>query len=248
MKALILAAGYAKRLYPITKDFPKPLLSVGQRPIINYIVDKLEVLDSVDEIAVITNSKFFQYFKKWAKTLRSSKPISLIDDLTRSHADKRGAIGDLYFAIQKKRLKDDLLVIGGDNLFDGKLEDFLSFARIHKRHPLIGIFNIRSRKLAKGYGVVKLNRKKILVDFQEKPRRPKSALVAMCLYYFPKEKLNRIREYMIDKKADKHKHDATGFYINWLMQKESVFGFVFSGRWYDIGHHDFYRQARHNFA
>src|SRR3989338_6754204 len=129
MKALILAAGYATRLYPLTKEYPKPLLEVGKRPIINYIIDKLEALDDIDEILVVTNSKFFPKFKKWLSRLRNKKHISLVDDLTKSHSDRRGAIGDMNFVINKKHLKDDLLVMGGDNLFSGGLKEFLSFIK-----------------------------------------------------------------------------------------------------------------------
>jgi len=244
MKALILAAGYATRLYPLTKEYPKPLLKVGRHPIINYILDKLETLEDVDEIIVVTNSKFISQFRQWAKGIRTHKHISLVDDLTYDHSDRRGAIGDMNFAIDKIHIKDDLLVIGGDNLFDGDIGDFLSFARTNKPHPVIGVYNLKDKKQAKNYGVIKLDRKNKVIDFQEKPLKPKSRLVAMCLYYFPKEKLELIKEYL-NTKTDKH--DATGFYINWLIKKESVYGFLFFGRWYDIGHHQFYNEAKEKF-
>ena len=245
MKALILAAGYATRLYPLTKEYPKPLLTVGQRPIIDYIIDKLQNLDDVDEIIVVTNSKFISIFRKWQASLRIQKRISLVDDLTRSHSDRLGAIGDVNFVINKKRIKDDLLIIGGDNLFDGDLEDFLLFSKANKGKPVIGAYNIKDIHEAKKYGVIKLNSKFKVIDFKEKPANPKSTLVAMCLYYFPKEKLKLIKEYLNTKT---NKHDATGFYIDWLRKEEKVFGFVFNGRWYDIGHHKFYHEAKEKFS
>jgi len=240
MKALILAAGYATRLYPLTKKYPKPLLKVGQRPIINYIIDKLESLDDIDEIIVVTNSKFISRFKKWKASLRVQKRISLIDDLTKDYSDRRGAIGDMNFVINKKRIGEDLLVIGGDNLFDGNLEEFLSFAKANKKHAVIGAYNIKDKDQAKKYGVIKLDSKFKVVDFQEKPHRPNSTVVAMCLYFFPKEKLKRIKEYL---SSETDKHDATGFYIDWLRKKEPVYGFVFQGSWYDIGHPELYKEA-----
>ncbi|RKY31984.1 MAG: nucleotidyltransferase family protein [Candidatus Omnitrophota bacterium] len=244
MKALILAAGYAKRLYPLTKDFPKPLLRVAKKPIINYITEELERISTVSEIIVITNSKFLPHFKKWKKHFHFSKPVTLIDDLTRSNSTRRGAIGDMAFAIKKKKICHDLLVIGGDNIFDVSLNDFLSFARRKKPHPTIGIYKLKNIKQARNYGVVRIDRKKRLIGFQEKPANPWSSLVAMCLYFFPKEKLRLIGEYA----AIKHdKHDATGFYISWLMKKETVYGFIFKKNWYDIGHHDTYEQARRIF-
>ncbi len=240
MKALILAAGYATRLYPLTKEYPKPLLKVGKRPIINYIIDKLEALDEIDEIFVVTNSKFMPQFEKWRVRLRSKKQISLIDDLTKSLSDRRGAIGDMNFAINKKRLKDDLLVMGADNLFNCNLKEFLSFVK-GNASPVIGAYNIKDTRQAKKYGVIKLNKENKLVDFKEKPKNPKSTLIAMCLYYFPKEKLRLIKEYVNGKT---YKCDATGFYIDWLRKRVPVYGFVFDGFWYDIGDHKVYREAK----
>jgi glucose-1-phosphate thymidylyltransferase len=239
MKALVLAAGYATRLYPLTIEYPKPLLKVGDRPIINYILEKLERIAALDEIFVVTNTKFIVRFRQWAKEVTSPKRITVIDDLTRDYKHRRGAIGDMIFAIRKKRINDDLLVIGGDNIFDGTLDRFLRFAGAHRPHPLIGVFNIRSKQKARHYGVVKLDKKKRLILFEEKPARPHSALVAMCLYYFPKGSLNLIDEYA--RTVDKH--DATGFYIDWLSKRTTVLGFVFHGRWYDIGLPKIYKEA-----
>jgi glucose-1-phosphate thymidylyltransferase len=245
MKALILAAGYATRLYPLTKEFPKPLLLVSSRPIIDYIIDKLVAIDDIDEIIVVTNSKFIPRFKKWSGSLKIGKRLSLIDDLTKKYADRRGAIGDMDFAINKKRIKDELLVIGGDNLFDGGIEGFLAFARSRRHYPAIGVYDINGTREAKKYGVVRLDGKSRVIDFQEKPAKPKSTLVAMCLYYFPKDKLNFIKEYL---RSKTDKHDATGYYIDWLRKKAPVFGFIFGGRWYDIGDHKFYSEARNEFS
>jgi len=243
MKALILAAGYATRLYPLTKEYPKSLLEVGKRPIINYIIDKLEVLDDIDEIIVVTNSKFMLQFKKWLGGLKSRKHISLVDDLTKSNSDRRGAVGDMNFVINKKRLKGNLLVMGGDNLFNEGLNEFLSFVK-RKSCPVIGAYNIKDIRQAKKYGVIKLGRRNKVIDFKEKPENPESTLIAMCLYYFPKGRLRLIKEYL-NSKTDKH--DATGFYIDWLRKKVTVYGFVFDGFWYDIGDHKFYKEAKQRF-
>jgi len=245
MKALILAAGYATRMYPLTKEFPKPLLKVGHRPMIDYIVDKLQDIPEVDEILVVTNSKFISNFREWAKLCKSSKPISLVDDLTSTLDDRRGAIGDMDFAVQQSQLKDDLLVIGGDNLFDGSLGDFVSFAKSKNLCPAIGVYDIKSLETARKYGVVGVDADSRVIDFEEKPSEPKSSLVAMCLYYFPKEELGLIGEYL---KSKTNKHDATGFYIDWLSKKISMYAYTFSGRWYDIGHRDFYDEANKKFA
>lgn len=245
MKALILAAGYATRLYPLTKKFPKPLLSVAGRPLIDHIVEKLDALEEIDEVVVVTNSKFFPRFKKWARLAQTRKRLSIVDDLTRTEETKRGAIGDMYFAIRKRRIREDLLVIGGDNLFSGGLGGFLSFVHRHPGIPVIGAYDIRKKSEASSYGVIKKDRRWRIADFQEKPARPLSTLVAMCLYYFPQQKLALIGRYLKQKASKK---DATGFYIDWLRRHTQVCVFVFKGRWFDIGHHKFYRQAQGAFT
>lgn len=244
MKALILAAGYATRLYPLTKEHPKSLLKVGRRPIIDYIIDKLCLIQDIDEIIVVTNSKFISVFRNWADQTKSSRKITLVDDLTKKHADRRGAIGDMNFVIEDRHIEDDLLIVGGDNLFDGQLHEFLSFAKRKSPGPVIGVYDIKNKEQATKYGVIRMDEDNRIIDFQEKPKIPKSTLIAMCLYYFAKEKLALIKEYL-DTKTDKH--DATGFYIDWLSKKEKVYGFVFSGKWYDIGHYEFYQEANKTF-
>jgi len=244
MKALILAAGYATRLYPLTKEYPKPLLLVKDRPIINYIVDKLGKLGDIDEIIVVTNSKFISHFKKWAKGIHTKKRLSLVDDCTKTNDDKLGAVGDINFTLQKKRIKDDLLVIGGDNLFDGNLGEFLKFGRKMGSSPVIGVYDLGSKKEAGKYGVTKIDKDNRVVNFQEKPKKPQSTLVAMCLYYFPGASLRFLKEYM---DTNSYKSDATGFYIDWLSKNTDVYAFNFSGTWYDIGDRGFYDKAKKQF-
>lgn len=244
MKALVLAAGYATRLYPLTREYPKPLLHVGKRSIIDYIIEKLARLDEIDEIIVVTNSKFISRFRGWAKRLKIRKRLTLVDDLTKGLTDRRGAIGDMQFAIKKKRVKEDLLVIGGDNLFDGSLKKFLRFAKANRPYPVIGVYDIKNKEKAKKYGVVKVDKENKVIDFKEKPKVPISSLVAMCLYYFPKEDLKLIEEYLGRKKE---KYDATGLYIDWLRKRLPVYAFVFGGRWYDIGDFNFYNEAIEKF-
>jgi len=245
MKAVILAAGYATRLYPLTKMYPKPLLKVKQRPIIDYIIDKLEGLDGLDEILVVSNNKFFRRFEAWQRRHPQKQKIRVVNDLTCSNTDRLGAIGDADFVITKRRLSCDVLVIGGDNIFDGDLKAFLAFARSKKKSPVIGAYDIGRLIDARHYGVLKTDARQRVVDFQEKPARPTSRLVAMCLYYFPAQKLRLIKEYM---RAKDTRRDATGLYIDWLRKKVAVYAFVFGGRWYDIGDHEFYRKAQTSFV
>jgi glucose-1-phosphate thymidylyltransferase len=245
MKALILAAGYATRLYPITKEYPKALLKVRNRPIIDYIFSKLEAIAAIDEIVVVTNAKFFPDFKVWQSASCKKKRLSIVNDLTRGNDTRLGAVGDIDFVLRKKRMKEDLLVVGGDNLFDGDLSEFICAASSNRDYPHIGVYDIKDIASASSYGVIKLDKKNRVIDFKEKPARPNSTLVAMCLYYFPKEKLGLIGEYLAQKG---NKSDATGFYIDWLRKKCQVYGFVFKGRWFDIGDHKFYNKAKVSFG
>lgn len=245
MKALILAAGYATRLYPLTKKYPKPLLEVKGRPIIDYIVDKLEAVSEIDEIYIVTNSKFIGVFRKWAKSVKTSKKITLVNDLTKSNQDRLGAIGDINFVIRKLKLRDNLLVVGGDNLFSGSLKGFLKFSVENGRHVSIGLYRLKNQKDASRYGVVKLDARKAVISFEEKPAKPQSRIVAMCLYYIPKGRLTLVRQYMQNKKI---KTDATGSYIAWLKDKVDVYGYVFKGNWFDIGDYKYLNAAKKNFA
>jgi glucose-1-phosphate thymidylyltransferase len=244
MKVLILAAGYATRLYPLTRTFPKALLKVDNKSIIEHIIDKVNRVELVDEIIIVTNNKFIKVFKNWKRKLGKEKPLTLVNDLTRANETRRGAIGDLNFAINKRKIKDDLLVIGGDNLFDGRLEDFLTFARFRKKSPVIGVYGLKNKSHANKYGVIKLDKSNRVADFQEKPDKPRSNLVGMCLYYFPKDRLGLIQEYLNKKKLLR---DATGYYIDWLRRRVTVYGFVFKGSWFDIGDHKYYQEAKKSF-
>jgi len=244
VKALILAAGYATRLYPLTKEYPKPLLEVKGKAIIDYIIDKLEAVSAIDEIFVVTNHKFAGVFRAWLKAKKPQKKITLVDDLTRDNRDRLGAIGDINFAVEDQGIDEDLLVLGGDNLFSGDLEQFLIFARKQAPAASMGVYRLRRKKEASRYGVVKLDRRKRIVGLAEKPRSPQSALVAMCLYYLPASSLRLIQEYM----RVKRKTDTTGGYISWLKNRVAVYGYVFGGTWFDIGDFKYLNAAKEKFA
>ncbi|MFC1703161.1 nucleotidyltransferase family protein [Candidatus Omnitrophota bacterium] len=250
MKALILAAGYGTRLYPLTKNMPKPLLTVGKQPMINHLVQKLTSLEGLTEIVVITNDKFFATFKDWQAqndAALTKIPINIVNDGTTSPEDRLGAIGDIYFAIKEKHIAEDTLVIGGDNIFDFELNEFVQFAQSVRPRKSIGLVDIQKIADAQRFGVVALDADKKIISFEEKPREPKSSLVAMCLYYLPQEGLALISEY-IEKCAKNHSEkDTSGTYIKWLYKKEDVFGFVFQGRWYDIGHIESYNEVQNYF-
>ena len=245
MKALILAAGYATRLYPLTKDKPKPLLTIRRKPIIEYTINKLESLEQIDEILIVTNQRFFKQFQTWLDNFPSLKPIKLINDGSTNEKDKLGAIRDLAFVLVKENIDDDVLVIGGDNLFSAPLNEFIDFAKGICPNNAIGVYNLNGKYESNRYGVVKLDENKKIIGFCEKPSNGNginlngSTLVSMCLYFFSKEKISLIQEYL----KEGNDIDKAGTYIRWLSNRDGVYGYTFQGTWLDIGDIDSYTEA-----
>lgn len=236
MRALILAAGYGTRLYPLTLDKPKALLDVAGKPIIQYIIEKLNKIRFIDEIIVVTNDRFYNQFKDWAQ---KDALITLINNGTTSQENRLGAIKDIDLVVRKCNIKDDILVIGGDNLFENGLAKFLRFAVDKSPASSVGLYDIQKSDLAKQYGCVELDRDSKIIRFEEKSCRPLSTLAAMCLYYISAKHLKFLEDYI--NKGDNL--DAPGHFIKWLALKDSVYGYIFDGAWFDIGDIDSYEEA-----
>ena len=244
MKVLILAAGYGTRLYALVKDMPKVLLEINEKPLIDHLLDKLGGLKGLNEIIVVTNAKFYEIFQAWAnRKQKKAIPISVINDGTTSPEDRLGSIGDVRFVLKKLNLNEDLLVVGGDNLFDYRLEDYHAFAIGKSPRVTIGLYDIKDKSKASQFGVVGLDSLDKIISFDEKPKAPKSSLIAMCLYYMPKDSIHFIEDYIRETKNT----DAAGSYISWLSRQEDVFGFKFEGKWYDIGSVESYKAAQADF-
>lgn len=244
MKVLVLAAGYGTRLKKITKDKPKPLLEVNGKPLLNYILDTLRNLEGLSEIIVVSNDKFYSDFCEWQKSLALSVPISIVNDGTTSPDNRLGSIGDIQFGIDEKKVKEDLLVVGGDNLFDFNLGEFIAFARRQPDSVSIGAYDIEEIKQASKFGVLSLDAEGVITSFEEKPEHPKSSLVAMCFYYLPQNTLGLISKYL----KETNKADRAGDYIKWLCQHGNVYGFTFTGKWFDIGSVESYKEANKKFC
>ena len=244
MKALILAAGYAVRLQPLTLNTPKPLLEVGGKKMIDRIIDKVNTIPGIDSIYVVSNHKFIKSFEEWVKTFKSKANISLIDDGTLTNETRLGAIRDMYLSIKEKSIDDDLLVIAGDNLFDLDLRTFLNFAKKHSDGVSVGLYDIGSLDAAKKFGVVRIDKEEKVVEFEEKPQEPKSTLISTGIYYFPKDKIKGMMKYVNSEGA---KLDAPGYYIRWLSVNDKVYGFSFSENWYDIGDIESYKRANEEY-
>lgn len=245
MKVLILAAGYATRLYPLSLNKPKPLLPVAGKPVINYILDIIEPLKEVDEIFIVTNQKFYNDFEEWKAGVISLKKLIIVNDGTLSNEDRLGATGDMGFIIKEKGIKVDLLILAGDNIFNHNLDDFLRFSISKRPSVSIGLFDVKDIELSKKYGIVRLNKKNRIIEFKEKPEKPFSTIAAKCLYFFPKERLGVVRKFL-DSNVSK---DAPGYFIEWLCKKETVFGYVFKDeKWFDIGDKRSYNEANRAFG
>jgi len=243
MKALILAAGYGTRLASVIADTPKPLIPIGKRPLIDYVVDKIQQVPSVNEIVVVSNNKFASHFQKWAATRRGKLPIRVVNDGTNTPEERLGSVGDIRFVWRQETSRQDWLVIGGDNLFDQDLSVFMDFAMRQTPAVTIGAFDIRDIAAATKFGVLGLDKNQKVTSFQEKPKSPLSSIIAMCVYYFPQATLGFLEEYLSQSKSV----DAAGSYIQWLSEKKNVYGFQFFGKWYDIGSIESLEEARANF-
>lgn len=230
MKGLILAAGYGTRLYPLTLDRPKPLVKVGGKTILERLLRKLEFLGLCDEVYIVTNNKFYSMINRWVATRTFSFKLTVINDMTTSNEDRLGAIGDINLVLEKEKPEDDLLVVAGDNLFEFDVADFISKVENDGQFG-VALYDVKDNELARKYGIVSLDEKSIISDFQEKPESPKSTLASTGIYYFPGKKLSLLYDYMNTGLAK----DAPGNFVKWLSGKETVYGYVFDQGWYDIG-------------
>lgn len=233
MKVLILAAGYATRLYPLTLTQPKPLLPVAGKPMVDYVLDNLAPIPGIDRVYIVTNAKFAGHFQKWADHYRATKSeldFTIINDGSTDDTNKLGAIGDLHLVLQQENLDDDLIVVAGDNLFSQSLEQFGVFCR-NKNQPVLGVYDVGSLDQAKKYGVVDADSGGRITSFIEKPENPASTLIGIALYFYPRATLPLIRQYL----AEGNNPDQPGRLIQWLYSRQPVFTWTVPGIWYDIG-------------
>jgi len=228
MQAVVLAGGYATRLWPITKHRPKMLLPVGQTTVIDRIFTELEADSRIEDVYVSTNERFAEDFRNHLRDSAYQKPTLSVEETT-EEAEKFGVIGALAQLIEREGIEDDTLVIAGDNLISFAVTDFLDFFQA-KDGPALAAYDVGSRERAKSYGVVDVDDERV-VEFQEKPERPKSTLVSIACYGFPGDTLPDLDVYL----ESDNNPDEPGWFLQWLYQREAVFAFPFDGAWYDIG-------------
>ena len=224
MKALILAAGYATRLRPLTDTIPKQLLPVAGRPMVDWILDRIAET-TADEVHLVTNARFAADFERWA----ADKDVQVHNDGTTSNEDRLGAIGDIHFV----GLDDDLLAIAGDNLFDYSLADYESYWRA-KGGSCVAVLDVRDPELAKKYGIVDVDEDDRITNFVEKPEHPPTTLCATATYLYTREHARLVETYL----AEGNPPDQPGNYVAWLHRRAPVYAYRFEGEWYDIGDRD----------
>lgn len=237
MKCLILAAGYATRLYPLTENFPKPLLEVGKKTILDWLLDDINSSGEVDEFVVISNHKFAHHFDAWAK----NKPykVTVVDDGTETNETRLGAVCDVKFAIDKLSLDDDMLVIAGDNVLDFSLTKFIEYAKAKGASSVMRYYEESEKKLQK-CGVLTVDENDLIVKMQEKPEHPESHWCCPPFYYYTKEDARRVGEGI----AAGCGTDAPGSYIAWLATVTPVYAMEMPGKRFDVGNLESYETVK----
>lgn len=240
MKCIILCAGYATRLFPLTENFPKALLEIEpSRPLLNYIIDEVNELSDVDEIYLISNNRYYQHFLNWSKTIKTDKKLLVLNDNTNNNDDRLGAIGDIHFTINKMNIDDDLLIIAGDNLFDYKLSDVIKYYK-EKNAPVVCGKTIDDIEILKSFAVAKTDENDKLIDLVEKPVNPESNIGVYATYVYPKEVINLIDIYL----KEGNKPDAPGYLVEYIYKKLPTYIYRFNGNCYDVGTHESLKLVR----
>jgi glucose-1-phosphate thymidylyltransferase len=233
MNALILAAGYATRLYPLTLHKAKPLLVVGGKPIIEWVVDNLAGVPDLETIYVVTNDKFTADFQAWSEGYQGRHPefkFKIINDGSTSDEDKLGAIGDINFVVSRENLSQSrLLIVAGDNLLTESLVDFVECAT--RTDATVAVYDVGDAEAIKKYGNISVDADGIITRFEEKPEKPQGTLAAVAVYYYSPAVLTLLTTYL----AAGNNPDQPGRFVQWLYTRKPIKTFQITGKWLDIG-------------
>jgi glucose-1-phosphate thymidylyltransferase len=246
MKVIVLAAGYATRLYPLTLTQPKPLLPVAGKPMVDHVLDNLTSIPGIDRVYIVTNAKFADHFQKWADDYRAKKArldFTIVNDGSTDDSNKLGAIGDLHLVITREKVDDDIIVVAGDNLFSENLSAFGKFAR-QKNAPVLAVYDVGDLEEIRKYNAITMDPDGKITFFEEKPKQPKSTVTGIALYYYPRATIPLIRQYI----AEKNNPDQPGRLIQWLYPRTPVYTWPVPGIWFDIGSKEALEEANRVFA
>ncbi len=246
MNVLILAAGYATRLYPLTRDKAKPLLEVAGKPMIEWVLDNLAPVPDIEVVYVVTNNKFAQDFEAWAEEYRqrgSKLSLQIVNDGSTDDSDKLGAIGDINLVLTREQLAtQDLIIVAGDNLFSEPLTDFVKHAK--GSEATLATYDVGDLDAIKKYNNITVDQNGEITEFEEKPVKPKSTLTGIALYYFSREIVPLFTTYI----AAGNNPDQPGRFIQWLYRRKRVKTFQITGTWFDIGSKETLEEANGIFA
>ena len=237
MKCLILAAGYATRLYPLTKNFPKPLLKIGEKTILDWLIDDIDTMGLVDEYVVISNHKFACHFNEWAKTKKQK--ITVLDDGTDSNETRLGAVKDIQFAIDELKLDDEMLVIAGDNVLDFSLCRFIEYCKNKNTSCIMRYYEPDENRLHK-CGIVEIDNNDRIISMEEKPANPATHWCCPPFYFYTKNDAKLVQK-GIDSGCGT---DAPGSYIAWLCGQTDIHAMEMPGSRYDIGNIESYEKVK----
>ena len=246
MKLIVLAAGYATRLYPLTLNQPKPLLPVAGKPMMEHVLDNLMPIAEIDAIYIVTNARFVKHFGAWAdeyKTGQKARPIKIIDDGSTDDSNKLGAIGDMNLAIEEAKIDEDIIVVGGDNLFSESLGEFGDYCR-ERNAPVTGVYDVDDLNEIRKYNSIEIDENDRITYFEEKPHTPRSTLTGIALYYYPRSVLPLIKQYI----AEGNNPDQPGRLVQWLYPRTPFYVWRIPGIWFDVGSKETLEEANRIFS
>jgi glucose-1-phosphate thymidylyltransferase len=246
MKLIILGAGYATRLYPLTLTQPKPLLKVAGKPMIEHVIDNLATIPHIDHAYVVTNAKFVDHFQKWAETYKHPQlrfGFTIVNDGSTDDSNKLGAIGDMHLVLTQSEITDDIIMVGGDNLFSNDLAEFGEFCR-QKNAPVLAVYDVGDLEEIKKYNAIEIDEEGRIVYFEEKPAQPKSTLTGIALYYYPGSSISLIHQYI----AEGNNPDQPGRLVQWMYKRVPFYTWKVPGIWYDVGSKETLEEANEVFS
>lgn len=246
MKLIILAAGYATRLYPLTLTQPKPLLDVAGKPMLEHVIDNLRTILHIDHAYIVTNAKFAGHFQNWSEGY--DRPdlhfhFTTVNDESTDDSNKLGAIGDTHLVLTKYQIDDDILVVGGDNLFSEDLFAFGEFC-IGKKAPVLAVYDVGDLEEIRKYNSIEIDEDGRITFFEEKPAQPKSTLTGIALYYYPRSSLPMIRQYI----AEGNNPDQPGRLVQWMYARTPFYTWKVPGLWFDVGSKETLEEANRVFG
>jgi len=239
MDCILLAAGYATRLYPLTENKPKALLTLGSKTILDWVVEKIEKIEEINNIYIVTNHRFADNFEEWKQNYKGGKKVEVLDDGTTNNDNRLGAIGDMKFVIDQKNIDDEIFVLASDNIFDFELTDMMDLYH-EKNADIISAHYVDEIETLQSMGVVELSEDLKVLSFEEKPQNPKSHYGVPPFYIYRKETIALIKQYL----DEGNNPDAPGHFVPWLITKTPVFAYTFDVMTIDIGTPKSYYEAQ----